>query len=72
MMNCKRARLNIALRVGDDLDREGAAELDGHLARCADCREHLNRVESSLHPLYERNGEDPAVVQDSLWPDLLQ
>lgn len=71
-MNCKRARLHIALRVGDDLDHAGTAELDGHLTGCADCRAHLGRVESNLHPLHERSGENPTDLRDSLWPDLLE
>lgn len=69
-MNCKRAKANIALWVGDDLEDVAEHELRQHLSECADCHEHSLRMKSCLHCL--RNPDDLSVptVSESVWPDL--
>ena len=70
VMNCKRARLHIALHVGDDLDAAGVVELDRHLAACADCRDYTAQFAGPLDSLHG-NIVKPGELQDSLWPELL-
>lgn len=71
-MNCKRARLHIALDVGDDLDSSAAAELERHLAECAECRDYRRCAAGTLDSLHDETAEAPGELQDSLWPDLLE
>ncbi len=76
MMNCKRARSEIALWVGDDLDQSARHELERHLAECPSCRDHRNRMRASLDMLYgaedsvDTSGDSVASTHDSLWPGL--
>lgn len=71
-MNCKRAKLHIALLIGDDLEEESQAELREHLRECAPCREYHSHMAAAPQPWQEV--EQPAVLSphDSLWPDLLE
>lgn len=68
MMNCKRARLAIALSVGSDLDENGEAELHEHLAECGSCRVHRKDLEGTLGALHGRPDEEPLAMRDSVWP----
>jgi hypothetical protein len=69
-MNCKRAKLHIALLIGDDLDEDAQAELREHLRECAPCREYHAGMADAPQFLHDIGGP---VLQshDSLWPDLL-
>lgn len=72
-MNCKRARLQIALCVGGDLESDDCRELRQHLSSCEHCREQYDQMKSGVATLQERHeNEDPYSLSDSLWPDLLQ
>ena len=68
-MNCKRAQLYIALRVGDDLDDAALSELRGHLKQCPPCGVYAQRMITPLQDCELRSAEP---LQDSLWPDLFE
>lgn len=70
-MHCKRAKLEIALWVGDDLDGNASDELKHHLSECAPCRQHRDRLKSSLKPLHDSDAASMFSINDSLWPNLL-
>jgi len=46
-MKCKTAEAQIALYVEQDLNEKKAAALEGHLERCAACREFLTEMRAS-------------------------
>lgn len=71
MMNCKRAKLSIALAVGNDLDDAADGELQQHLAGCTSCRMHQRELENSLGALQTGPEEDVFAAQDSVWPAVL-
>ena len=71
-MPCKRAKTQIALLVGQDLEETAQYEVERHLAECPDCRGY--RVElGRTFEVFERMGTvvsaDP---EPSLWPDVAQ
>ena len=69
-MNCKRARSEIALWVGNDLDEEAEAKLEQHLAECHHCRKYLREMQASLSTLREPNHDSYRSQFDSVWPRL--
>ena len=69
-MNCKRARTEIALWAGDDLDEQIAGPLKRHVAICAECREYRRQMVSSVHVLQEPQRPRAAKLHDSVWPGL--
>lgn len=69
-MNCKRARTEIALWAGDDLDEQAAGPLLRHLALCLECREYRRQMVSSVHVLQEPEGPCSVELHDSVWPGL--
>ncbi|MEX0718176.1 MAG: zf-HC2 domain-containing protein [Planctomycetaceae bacterium] len=52
-MHCKRAKTEIALWVGNDLDAVSIGRLQRHLAICPSCREHWQGMTSSLRALHD-------------------
>ncbi len=68
-MNCKQAKTQVALLIGNDLEPTALAEVRNHLGQCAGCRQHFERLSSCLEvlqaPLRAYNAED-----ESLWPKL--
>lgn len=69
-MNCRRARPNIALSIGGDLDEQSKRDVRRHLAVCPQCREYAGALRTSLKVL-ERSERTPAEqMHDSVWPDL--
>lgn len=78
-MNCKRARLEIALWVGNDLDEASVESLQRHIAECSPCRNHWEKLRSchqrlkSPSLLSDESLSRGAVksMHDSVWPDLL-
>jgi len=69
-MNCRRARPNIALSIGNDLDEQSERNVRRHLAVCPQCREYARSLRDSLKVL-ERSEKTPAErMHDSVWPDL--
>lgn len=71
-MHCKRARLEIALWVGNDLDDASIGRLQRHLAICPVCREEWRRMESSLRTLHDSSdsllGDPELRPARSVWP----
>lgn len=67
IMNCQQVRDELALEVGQDLDREPGSELRDHLARCpACCRAWLQLQESQGYLEYLQM-ESPVVERPGLW-----
>lgn len=52
-MHCKRAKTEIALWVGNDLDAASIGRLQRHLATCPGCRDHWHGMTSSLRALHD-------------------
>lgn len=69
-MNCKQARILIALWVGDDLDEDAEVELDRHVAGCSACHEHFRRMQHSVQRLHDPDVSPEYRIHDSLWPSL--
>jgi hypothetical protein len=70
-MNCKRAKLHIALLVGDDLEDAAKAELHDHLRECAPCREYHQSMTAVPSPFEDLEERTVLSQHDSLWPGLL-
>lgn len=68
-MNCKQAKTQVALLIGNDLEPAALAEVRNHLGQCVGCREHFERLSSCLEvlqaPPRSWNAQD-----ESLWPKL--
>ena len=68
-MNCKQAKTQVALLIGNDLEPTALQEVRNHLGQCAGCRQHFERLSSCLEVLQAPprawNSED-----ESLWPKL--
>lgn len=70
-MNCRQAKREIALCVGEDLtDADRRAELRGHLTGCPDCREHLKRLKGMFQVFERAEGQQTYDCADSIWPGL--
>lgn len=70
-MNCKRAQLEIALWVGNDLDGSAVEGLQQHLSECSPCRRHWERLKASLKRLKDPVVSGARSMHDSVWPDLI-
>jgi len=75
-MNCKRAKTEIALWVGQDLDEHSQFALERHLAECPDCRSHRKRMQRAMNALQGEEsvpaGENPSSENtlSRLWPEV--
>jgi anti-sigma factor RsiW len=69
-MNCRTARRQTALLVGDDLNQTEAAELTAHLRGCADCEAHHQELLASVDVLVACNGNPVCRDRESIWPDV--
>jgi hypothetical protein len=70
-MNCRQAKADIALWIGEDLpDRRRREELRRHVSRCAGCRRHLKQLKGTLQVLEHADREQTYDVSDSVWPEL--
>jgi len=70
-MNCKQAKADIALWIGEDLpDRSRRDQLRRHVSACADCRRHYKRLKGTLQVLEHADREQTFDVSDSVWPEL--
>jgi hypothetical protein len=67
-MNCGRARTNVALWAGGDLDDQESGQLERHLAVCPQCRDYRTRIAGSLQALREPQGILADNLYDSVWP----
>lgn len=68
-MNCKRARANIALWVGDDLDDSAERDLRRHVVDCPACHEYWHDMKTGLQILQDSQGRAKSTGK-SLWPSL--
>lgn len=70
-MNCRQAKADIALWIGEDLpDRDRREELRRHVSACAGCRKHYKRLKGTLQVLEHADRERTYDVSDSVWPEL--
>ncbi len=69
-MNCRKARSQIALWIGDDLEEPIRLEIERHLAFCPDCRDHWKRMKVSLQVLHDSGEFMLETPCDSVWPGL--
>ena len=68
-MNCRRAKQNIALFAGNDLDRISARELRRHLKDCPACVDHWRKMKASVAAL-QTPCWNSRPIGDSVWPGL--
>ena len=69
-MHCKRAKQDIALSVGRDLDSHSERELQRHLASCPDCRQRHAKLRESiavLHRASELSDQQSTEETRSVW-----
>lgn len=72
-MNCRQAKADIALWVGEDLqDAQQKEELRRHLASCPECRAHYKRMKRTFAVLERADRDATYDSSDSLWPHLAQ
>lgn len=70
-MNCKRARTEIALLVGDDLDDASRRTVERHVSECPDCRDFRREMQTILETLYDLPAaEEERAAHDSVWPSV--
>ncbi len=70
--DCRQAKAELALQAGDDAVTPATAPLlETHLDECAECRDYLANLSSSLETL-KASAVDPVVPQRmaSLWPGI--
>jgi hypothetical protein len=71
-MNCRQAKREIALCVGEDLtDADRREKLRHHLTGCPECRTHYKRLKGMFHVLEQAEGQRTYDSADSLWPALV-
>lgn len=74
-MKCKRAKLDMALCAGQDLDRAAEQDLRRHLAACPGCRDQWQRIQSTTRLLQEAGADESAPApagSASLWSQVSQ
>jgi len=69
-MNCNQAKSEIALSVGNDLDKAAKRQLKQHLQACAPCHAHWKVMKRSLQVLQKRDDQAENSWHQSLWPIL--
>jgi hypothetical protein len=70
-MNCRQARIDLALCVGEDLPEAARREsLRQHVAQCPGCRAHYKRLRGTLQVLESSDRDRTYDVGGSLWPQL--
>jgi hypothetical protein len=69
-MNCTRAKSEIALWVGGDVDNRDTEQLRRHVALCSECREYRSRMAGSLRVLQEPATPAAYNLHDSVWPNV--
>jgi len=70
-MNCRQARIDLALCVGEDLPEAARREsLRQHVAQCPGCRAHYKRLRGTLQMLEASDRDRTYDVGGSLWPQL--
>lgn len=67
-MNCKQAKSQIALWVGNDLDEADLPELKRHVAQCVCCEGYCAQMQAGLDVLQQADEMPHLPMQGSLWP----
>jgi predicted anti-sigma-YlaC factor YlaD len=68
-MNCKQAKSQVALLIGNDLEPAALADVRQHLGQCGSCRQHFDQLSNCLDVLQTPpRGFGPD--EESLWPKL--
>jgi hypothetical protein len=72
-MNCKHTRTQLALLVGNDLKPDAVQDVHKHLDQCGGCRDHWNRLSTSLDALHGAAAVNSAwdPESDGLWNKLV-
>lgn len=66
-MKCKRAKQEMALGAGRDLDPATEQELRRHLADCPNCQDQWHRIRSATAILHQVSVEEAEVPAPRLW-----
>lgn len=66
-MKCKRAKQEMALSAGRDLDPVAEQELRRHLTGCPGCQDQWNRIHSATAILHQVSVEEAEVPAPQLW-----
>jgi hypothetical protein len=66
-MNCRTARKQIALWVGNDLSQSAIESLEHHIENCPKCQERAEALLSSSDVLLTFNTETVRSPSDSVW-----
>lgn len=70
-MNCRDAKVAIALHLGhDDGDPQVWDTARRHAATCPDCRQHYKKLKKSMALLEQVDPVETYEVQTSLWPEV--
>jgi len=68
-MNCKQAKTQLALLIGNDLEPCALQEVRNHLGQCVGCRQHFERLSRALEVL-QAPPRSWNPEHESLWPKL--
>lgn len=71
-MNCRRARKQIALWVGNDLSQSAIESLELHIENCPECQERAEALLSSSDVLLAFNSQTVRSTSDSVWDGVRQ
>ncbi len=70
-MNCREAKVAIALHLGhDDVDPSDWEQTRRHVSTCRDCRGHYKSLKKSMAVLEQADVEKTYDVQKSLWSEI--
>jgi hypothetical protein len=68
-MNCKQAKTQLALLIGNDLEPAALQEVRNHVSQCVGCRQHFEQLSSALEVL-QAPPRSWNPEHESLWPKL--
>jgi hypothetical protein len=68
-MNCKQAKTQVALMIGNDLEPRALEDVRTHLGQCVGCRQHFEQLSSALEVL-QAPPRSWNPEHESLWPKL--
>jgi hypothetical protein len=71
-MNCRAARKQIGLWVGNDLSQSAIESLEQHIENCPKCQQRAEALLSSSDVLLAFNTETVRSPSDSVWDDVRQ
>lgn len=68
-MNCKQAKKQVALLIGNDLEPAALQQVRSHLGQCVGCRQHFEQLSNCLEVL-QTPARPWSSDDQSLWPAL--